>query len=116
MGKISVQDLAKKMGVEDQDLIFKLKSIGVQLDAVGGTNRVNHRVRVVGTLNGDVVYVNHHRQVSSGRHFNLVARYSFIFRVLNLAIKVITRVTTIGVCDINRQGRQQRADVQRLVC
>ncbi|MCP4203791.1 MAG: translation initiation factor IF-2 [bacterium] len=32
MGKISVQDLAKKMGVEDQDLIFKLKSIGVQLD------------------------------------------------------------------------------------
>ena len=32
MGKISVQDLAKKMGVENQDLIFKLKSIGVQLD------------------------------------------------------------------------------------
>jgi len=32
MGKIRVQDLAKMMGVEHQDLIFKLKSIGVRVD------------------------------------------------------------------------------------
>ncbi len=32
MGKIRVQDLAKKMGIESQDLLFKLKSIGVQID------------------------------------------------------------------------------------
>lgn len=32
MGKISVEELAKKMGIENQDLVFKLKSIGVQLD------------------------------------------------------------------------------------
>ncbi len=32
MGKISVKELAKKMGIENQDLVFKLKSIGVQLD------------------------------------------------------------------------------------
>jgi len=32
MGKIRVQDLAKMMKVEHQDLIFKLKSIGVRVD------------------------------------------------------------------------------------
>ena len=32
MGKIRVQDLAKKMGVPNQDLIFKLKSIGVRVE------------------------------------------------------------------------------------
>ncbi len=32
MGKIRVQDLARMMGVENQDLIFKLKSIGVRVD------------------------------------------------------------------------------------
>ncbi len=32
MGKIRVQDLAKKMGVAEQDLLFKLKSIGVRVE------------------------------------------------------------------------------------
>jgi translation initiation factor IF-2 len=32
MGKIRVEDLAQMMGVEHQDLIFKLKSIGVSVD------------------------------------------------------------------------------------
>ena len=32
MGKIRVRDLAQKMGVPEQDLLFKLKSIGVRLD------------------------------------------------------------------------------------
>ena len=32
MGKIKVQDLAKRMGVAEQDLLFKLKSIGVRVD------------------------------------------------------------------------------------
>ena len=32
MGKIRVSDLAQKMGVPEQDLLFKLKSIGVRLD------------------------------------------------------------------------------------
>ena len=32
MGKIRVEDLAKKMGIPNQDLVFKLKSIGVRLD------------------------------------------------------------------------------------
>jgi translation initiation factor IF-2 len=32
MGKIRVQDLAKLMGVEAQDLIFKLRSIGVRVE------------------------------------------------------------------------------------
>ncbi|HEX2254747.1 MAG TPA: translation initiation factor IF-2 N-terminal domain-containing protein, partial [Thermoanaerobaculia bacterium] len=32
MGKIRVQDLAKQMGVPNQDLMFKLKSIGVRIE------------------------------------------------------------------------------------
>lgn len=32
MGKIRVQDLAKMMGVSNQDLVFKLKSIGVRVE------------------------------------------------------------------------------------
>jgi hypothetical protein len=32
MGKIRVQDLAKMMGVPNQDLMFKLKSIGVRVE------------------------------------------------------------------------------------
>ena len=32
MGKIRIRDLAKKMGVPEQDLLFKLKSIGVRVD------------------------------------------------------------------------------------
>ena len=32
MGKIRVQDLAKRMGVSNQDLMFKLKSIGVRVE------------------------------------------------------------------------------------
>ena len=32
MGKIRVQDLAKKMGIPNQDLVFKLKSIGVRVE------------------------------------------------------------------------------------
>ena len=32
MGKIRVEDLARKMGIPEQDLLFKLKSIGVRLD------------------------------------------------------------------------------------
>jgi len=32
MGKIRVKDLAQKMGVPEQDLLFKLKSIGVRVD------------------------------------------------------------------------------------
>src|SRR5688572_9166799 len=32
MGKIRVQDLAKMMGISNQDLIFKLKSIGVRVE------------------------------------------------------------------------------------
>ncbi len=32
MGKIRVQDLAQMMGIANQDLVFKLKSIGVRLD------------------------------------------------------------------------------------
>jgi len=32
MGKIRIQDLAEKMGVPEQDLVFKLKSIGVRVD------------------------------------------------------------------------------------
>ena len=32
MGKIRVKDLAQKMGVSEQDLLFKLKSIGVRVD------------------------------------------------------------------------------------
>ena len=32
MGKIRVRDLAKKMGVPEQDLLFKLKSIGARLE------------------------------------------------------------------------------------
>jgi translation initiation factor IF-2 len=34
MAKIKVKDLAKKMGIPDQDLLFKLKSIGLRLDDV----------------------------------------------------------------------------------
>ncbi|MCZ6726562.1 MAG: translation initiation factor IF-2 [Acidobacteria bacterium] len=34
MAKIKVKDLAKKMGLPDQDLLFKLKSIGLRLDSV----------------------------------------------------------------------------------
>ena len=32
MGKIRVQDLAKMMAISNQDLIFKLKSIGVRVE------------------------------------------------------------------------------------
>jgi translation initiation factor IF-2 len=32
MGKIRVQDLAKMMGISNQDLVFKLKSIGVRVE------------------------------------------------------------------------------------
>ena len=32
MGQIPVQQLAKMMGIAEQDLIFKLKSIGVRVD------------------------------------------------------------------------------------
>src|SRR6185295_5442794 len=32
MGKLRVQDLAKMMGISNQDLIFKLKSIGVRVE------------------------------------------------------------------------------------
>ena len=32
MGHIRVRDLAKKMGLEEQDLLFKLRSIGVRVD------------------------------------------------------------------------------------
>ena len=32
MGKIQVKDLAQMMGIAEQDLVFKLKSIGVRLD------------------------------------------------------------------------------------
>ncbi len=32
MGKIRIRDLAEKMGVPEQDLLFKLKSIGVRVD------------------------------------------------------------------------------------
>ncbi|HEX5759408.1 MAG TPA: translation initiation factor IF-2 N-terminal domain-containing protein, partial [Thermoanaerobaculia bacterium] len=32
MGKIRVQDLALKMGISNQDLLFKLKSIGVRIE------------------------------------------------------------------------------------
>ncbi len=32
MGKIRVQDLARKMGVAEQDLVFKLRSIGVRVE------------------------------------------------------------------------------------
>ena len=32
MGKIPVQQLAKMMGIAEQDLVFKLKSIGVRVD------------------------------------------------------------------------------------
>ena len=32
MGKIRVQDLARTIGMEDQDLIFKLRSIGVRVE------------------------------------------------------------------------------------
>ena len=32
MGKIRIEDLARMMGVEQQDLVFKLKSIGVTID------------------------------------------------------------------------------------
>ena len=32
MGKIRVQDLAQKMGISNQDLLFKLKSIGVRIE------------------------------------------------------------------------------------
>lgn len=32
MGKIRIRDLAEKMGVPEQDLVFKLKSIGVRVD------------------------------------------------------------------------------------
>src|SRR5215203_3207070 len=32
MGKIRVQDLAKMMSISNQDLVFKLKSIGVRVD------------------------------------------------------------------------------------
>lgn len=34
MAKIKVKDLAKKMGLPEQDLLFKLKSIGLRLDTV----------------------------------------------------------------------------------
>jgi translation initiation factor IF-2 len=34
MAKIKVSDLAKKMGLPDQDLLFKLKSIGLRLESV----------------------------------------------------------------------------------
>ncbi|MDH3402599.1 MAG: translation initiation factor IF-2 [Acidobacteriota bacterium] len=34
MAKIKVKDLARKMGLPDQDLLFKLKSIGLRLDSV----------------------------------------------------------------------------------
>lgn len=43
MGKIRIQDLAKMMGVEQQDIIFKLKSIGLKVegdDAVIDTNEI----------------------------------------------------------------------------
>src|SRR4051794_16979536 len=32
MGKIRVQDLAKMMGISNQDLVFKLKSIGARVE------------------------------------------------------------------------------------
>ena len=32
MGKIRVQDLAKMMGISNQDLVFKLQSIGVRVE------------------------------------------------------------------------------------
>ena len=32
MGKIRLHDLAEKMGVPEQDLLFKLKSIGVRVE------------------------------------------------------------------------------------
>ncbi len=32
MGKIRVQDLARMMGISNQDLVFKLKSIGVRVE------------------------------------------------------------------------------------
>src|SRR5215472_2811736 len=32
MGKLRVQDLARMMGISNQDLIFKLKSIGVRVE------------------------------------------------------------------------------------
>ncbi|HEY7216276.1 MAG TPA: translation initiation factor IF-2 N-terminal domain-containing protein, partial [Thermoanaerobaculia bacterium] len=32
MGKLRVQDLAKMMGISNQDLVFKLKSIGVRVE------------------------------------------------------------------------------------
>src|SRR3954449_13518950 len=32
MGKIRVQDLAKRMGISNQDLVFKLKSIGARVE------------------------------------------------------------------------------------
>src|SRR4051812_50229965 len=35
MGKIRVQDLAKMMAISNQDLIFKLKSIGVRVEGEG---------------------------------------------------------------------------------
>ena len=33
MAKVRVTDLAKRMGVSDKDLIFKLQSLGVAVDA-----------------------------------------------------------------------------------
>jgi hypothetical protein len=32
MGKVRVQDLARMMGIANQDLVFKLKSIGVRVE------------------------------------------------------------------------------------
>ena len=32
MSKIRVHDLARSMGLENQDLVFKLKSIGVRVE------------------------------------------------------------------------------------
>src|ERR1700681_3074239 len=32
MGKVRVQDLARMMGISNQDLVFKLKSIGVRVE------------------------------------------------------------------------------------
>ena len=42
MGKIRVQDLAQMMGISNQDLVFKLKSIGVRVEGDDAAHRHRH--------------------------------------------------------------------------
>src|SRR5690606_10601836 len=38
MAKIPVQDLARKMGIAEQDLVFKLRSLGVRIESDDGVD------------------------------------------------------------------------------